>query len=189
MVMKPVSFFLIISTSIKNHVCYHMSMIKEYIDIKSGDRNIMEQRIKSIIQQFYRASNEKSEELKNELISMVDDYGKSSVISALESGKKKELLRVQWKIEEVLDIINPPKIEEEEEDDPSSRRLRMSELELRYADPRGLRLYSSKVDSRWVMMRMDPQTGGMVQQEIDGSQAQQIQQQLAGSPYWINTPS
>ena len=149
----------------------------------------MEQRIKSIIQQFYRASDEEAEELKNELVSMVEKYGKSSVVSALESGKKKELLRVQWKIEEVLEIINPPKKVEEVEDDPSSRRLRMSELELRYADPRGLRLYSSKVDSRWVMMRMDPQTGGMMQQEIDGSQAQQIQQQLAGSPYWVNTPS
>tara|TARA_B100000683_G_C12383888_1_gene512508 strand:- start:236 stop:748 length:513 start_codon:yes stop_codon:yes gene_type:complete len=154
-----------------------------------GDRNIMEQKIKSIIQQFYRASEEESEELKNELISMVNKYGKSSVVSALESGKKKELLRVQWKIEEVLEIINPPKKVEEVEDDPSSRRLRMSEIELRYADPRGLRLYSSKVDSRWVMMRMDPQTGGMMQQEIDGSQAQQIQQQLAGSPYWLNNQS
>ena len=149
----------------------------------------MEQKIKNIIQQFYRASEDEAEDLKKELISMVETYGKSSVVSALESGKKKELLRVQWKIEEVLEIINPPQKVEEVEDDPSSRRLRMSEIELRYADPRGLRLYSSKVDSRWVMMRMDPQTGGMMQQEIDGSQAQQIQQQLAGSPYWVNAPS
>ena len=43
----------------------------------------------NIIQQFYRASEEEAEDLKNELISMVETYGKSSVVSALESGKKK----------------------------------------------------------------------------------------------------
>lgn len=149
----------------------------------------MEEKIKSIILQFYRASSEEAEKLKSEIIAMVDQYGKSSVVSVLESGKKKEHLRVQWKIEEILETINPPKQIDEEEDDPSTRRLRMSEIELRYADPRGLRLYSSKIDDRWVIMRMDPQTGGMVQQEIAGDQATQIQQQLAGSPYWVNTPT
>ena len=58
----------------------------------------MEQKIKNIIQQFYRASEEEAEDLKNELISMVDKYGKSSVVSALESGKKKELLLLPWTI-------------------------------------------------------------------------------------------
>jgi hypothetical protein len=149
----------------------------------------VEEKIKAIINKLYHASKEEAELCKHELIAMVDEYGKASVVSALEGSKKKELLKVQWQLEEVLEIINPPKEVEVEEDDPSSRRLRMSEIELKYADPRGLRLYSSKVDTRWVIMRMDPQTGGMMQQEIDGEKAIQIQQQLAGSPYWVNGPS
>ena len=149
----------------------------------------MEDKIKAIINKFYHASKEEAEACKKELIAMVDEYGKASVVSALEGSKKKELLKVQWQLEEVLEIINPPKMIEAEEDDPSERRLRMSEIELRYADPRGLRLYSSKIDTRWVIMRMDPQTGGMMQQEIDADKAAEVQQQLAGSPYWVNEQS
>jgi hypothetical protein len=149
----------------------------------------VEKKIKAIINKLYHASKEEAEECKQKLIAMVDEYGKASVVSALEGSKKKELLKVQWQLEEVLEIINPPKVVEEEEDNPSERKLRMSEMELRYADPRGLRLYSSKVDTRWVIMRMDPQTGGMMQQEVDGEKATQIQQQLADSPYWVNSPA
>jgi len=148
----------------------------------------VEQIIQGIIKALYNASEEETEDLKNQLIAMVDEYGKSNVVSYLEIAKRKELLTVQWEIDEVLEVINPPKQEEEKEDDPSTRRLRGSELELRYADPRGLRLYSSKVDERWVIMQMDPRTGGMMQQEIDGQKAEQIQQQLASSPYWISAP-
>ena len=148
----------------------------------------MEEIIQSIIKRLYHTSEEETEELKKQLISMVDEYGKSNVVSYLEIAKRKELLRVQWEIDEVLEVINPPQKVEEKEDDPSTRRLRGSELELRYADPRGLRLYSSKVDDRWVVMQMDPRTGGMMQQEIDSQKAAQIQQQLAASPYWINAP-
>ena len=140
----------------------------------------MEEIIQSIIKRLYHTSEEETEEL-NQLISMVEEYGKSNVVSYLEIAKRKELLRVQWEIDEVLEVINPPQIVEEKEDDPSTRRLRGSGLKLRYADPRGLRLYSSKVDDRWVVMQMDPRTGGMMQQEIDSQKAAQIQQQLATS--------
>ena len=148
----------------------------------------MEEIIKKIVQKFYHASKEEADELKQQLISLAEEQGKKSVVSVLESCKKKELLKVQWQIEDVLEILDPPKKVEEVIDDPSTRRLRMSEIELRYADPRGLRLYSSKVDDRWVIMRMDPQTGGMMQQEIDGEKASMLLQQLAGSPYWVNPP-
>ena len=146
----------------------------------------MEEIIQGIIKRLYNTSEEETEELKKQLISMVDEYGKSNVVSYLEIAKRKELLRVQWEIDEVLEEINPPQKVEEEEDDPSTRRLRGSELVLRYSDPRGLRLFSSKVDDRWVVMQVDPRTGGMMQQEIDGQKAAQIQQQLAASPYWVN---
>lgn len=146
--------------------------------------------IQTIIKKLYNASEEELDRLKQNLIALVDEYGKANVVSYLETAKRSELLSVQWEIDEVLEILNPPKeeIEEEDEDDPSNRDLRMSELELCYADPRGLRLYQSKVDARWVVMQMDPRTGGMVKQEIQGDQAERIKQQLAGSPYWVKNP-
>ena len=148
----------------------------------------MEDIIQEIIKQLYSASEEECEALKEKLISLADTYGKSNVVSCLETKKRSELLSVQWEIDEVLEILNPPKKVEEEIDDPSTRRLRGSELELRYADPQGIRLFSSKVDSRWVISRMDPRTGGAMQQEINEAQAEQIIVQLAGSPYWIKPP-
>ena len=66
--MKVTLLYHIISTLRKNHVCYHISMIKEDIIVKNvrtfkGEIYLMEKKIKSIIQQFYRASNEEAEEL------------------------------------------------------------------------------------------------------------------------------
>ena len=148
----------------------------------------MEQIIQDIIQKLYSASEEECEALKEKLISLAQTYGKANVVSCLETKKRAELLAVQWEIDEVLEILNPPKKVEEEVDDPSTRRLRGSELELRYADPQGIRLFSSKVDSRWVVSQMDPRTGGVMQQEIDADQADQLVMRLAGSPYWIKPP-
>ena len=149
----------------------------------------MQEAIQDIIKKLYSASEEETENLKQQLISLVDTHGKANVVSFLETAKRSELLAVQWEIDEVLDVLNPPKEESEEEiDDPSTRKLRMSELTLRYNDPRGVRLFESKVDTRWVIMQIDPRTGGLMQQELDEAQAKGICQQLAREPYWVSTP-
>ena len=79
----------------------------------------------------------------------------------LESVKRDEILTVQWEIQDVLEELIPPEdAEEEEEDDPTKRPLRESELQMMAQVPQqGLVLFKSKVDTRWVLMQIDPYTG------------------------------
>ena len=69
----------------------------------------MEQIIQDIILKLYSASEEECEKLKEDLISLAKQYGKANVVSFLETKKRSELLTVQWEIDEVLEVLNPPK--------------------------------------------------------------------------------
>jgi hypothetical protein len=132
------------------------------------------------------------DEIKAQMVAFAQQNSKSDVRNYLERALKEELLEVQWEIEEVLESLAPPKTpqpEQEQEpepvDDPTSRALRPSEIELVYNDPRGLRLYKSKVDERWVVSQIDPRIGQPVTYELPGAEAEGIKAQLAGSPYWL----
>ena len=153
----------------------------------------MEDEILLRVTELRAADEERCEDIKKELLELAKSYGPSNTISLLESVKDGERLPVQWELEEVIEMLEPTKnnakkVTEEEEDDPTNRRLRGSELELYYNDPRGIRLFKSKVDDRWVLMQLDPRTGGMLQNEISGQKAAGIVQQLMGSPYWVKRP-
>ena len=67
--------------------------------------------------------------------------------------------------------VDPSKKDEveEEEDDPTKRPLRESELQMMAQVPQqGLVLFKSKVDTRWVLMQIDPYTGQLMgKQELD----------------------
>ena len=133
-------------------------------------------------------TNEEQVELeKGHIIALAESYEAKEIAQILELRKPKELLPIQWELEEIIEALDPADTtpEEDDDDDPCQRRLRASELELVYSDPRGLQLFTSKVDDRWVVMQMDPYTGGMTQKEIPGDQAEHIKRQLAGSPYWV----
>jgi len=129
------------------------------------------------------------DEIKEEMVAFAAQRSKSEVREYLEVAMKEELLEVQWELEEVIETLSPPKkvVEAEPEpvDDPTSRALRPSEIELVYNDPRGIRLYKSKVDDRWVVSQIDPRVGQPVTYELPGSEAENIKSQLAGSPYWL----
>jgi hypothetical protein len=151
----------------------------------------MEERGHEIIQDLRKAigDDDACERLKKELIQLSEAHGRGNVVQFLESEKRTERLPVQWELEEVIEVLIPPKEAEEPiEDDPGERRLRASELLLVYSDPRGIRLLKSKVDDRWVLMQMDPRTGGMMQQELTGAQGDELKMQLADSPYWVAEP-
>ena len=152
----------------------------------------MEERGQQIISDLRKAVGDDNacERLKEELISLSEAHGRNNVVQFLESAKRTERLPVQWELEEVIEMLIPPKkvVAQEDEDDPSQRRLRASELLLVYSDPRGIRLLKSKVDDRWVLMQMDPRTGGMMQQELTGQQGDELKLQLADSPYWVAQP-
>ena len=148
-----------------------------------------------MIEQLREATDEQCEQIKAQIIAIAGEYGPSNTISLLESKKYEERLPVQWELDEVIEALEPTKKkgkkDNEDEDDPSNRRLRSSELELYYNDPhRGIRLFKSKVDERWVLMQMDPRTGGMLQNELQAKDAHPIIQQLQmmGAPFWIKQP-
>ncbi|MFT4976005.1 MAG: hypothetical protein ACI8S6_001900 [Myxococcota bacterium] len=130
------------------------------------------------------------EEIKAEMVAFAEQTSKSDVREYLETAIKEELLEVQWELEEVIETLQPPKQQTEPEpepevDDPATRALRPSEIELVYNDPRGIRLYKSKIDDRWVVSQIDPRINQPVTYELPGSEAENIKAQLEGSPYWL----
>lgn len=136
--------------------------------------------------------DDEREEIKSSLVALSDGIGRGQLKEYVESALKDELLEVQWELEEVVEALSPPKQaapepepEPEPEDDPTQRALRPSELELVYNDPRGLRLFKSTVDTRWVVSQIDPRVGQPVSYELPNEEVERIKQQLAGSPYWL----
>ncbi len=127
--------------------------------------------------------------LKKQLLELASVSSNKNLANNLRSLMPKEKLPVQWEIEEVIDILDPPKEKEIEEDDPSQRQLRSSEITPIYQDPRGLSIFASKVDGRWVVMQMDPRSGGMHRQEIPEDRVAQIKASIPPtSPYWLVDP-
>ena len=145
----------------------------------------MEEKIRELIAQLRSDDDDQIEEAKEALVSLGDAQGKRAVYNQLESLKRSEVLTVQWEIEEVMELLVPPKKEAivEENDDPSKRQLRLSELELVAQHPQaGIALYRSKVDPRWVFMQRDPYTGQMMRQDITAEQGEALLQRLQ-SPF------
>ena len=144
----------------------------------------MEEKIRALIAMLRNDDDEQIEEAKNAILSLAEESGKQAVFNRLESLKRTEVLTVQWEIEEIMEILIPPKEEkkQEDEDDPTKRQLRLSELELVAQHPQGVVLYKSKVDTRWVVMQRDPYTGQMMRQDITEQQGRELLQRLQ-SPF------
>ena len=125
------------------------------------------------------------EEEKKKILNLAQEHDKKEIAQILEIRKPKELLPVQWELEELIEQLDPPKTVEsvEDDDDPSKRRLRTSELEVVYTNPQAqMQILASKVDDRMVIVRMDPY-GQIMQQEIGGQEAARVRQQIGLPPY------
>lgn len=146
----------------------------------------LEQRIHTLILEIRTEQDDRVEEAKNILVKMADDVGVRKMFSHLEAIKRDEILTVQWEIQDVLEELVPPTVEEEEqeEDDPTKRPLRESELQMMAQVPQqGLVLFKSKVDTRWVLMQIDPYTGQLMgKQELDNEKGEQIYSQMNQGP-------
>ena len=145
----------------------------------------LEQRIHELILEIRTDDDDKIEAAKYNLIEMANDVGIIKLHGLLEAVKRDEILTVQWEIQDVLEELIPPKEEiEEEEDDPTKRPLRESELQMMAQVPQqGLVLFKSKVDTRWVLMQIDPYTGQLMgKQELDNEKGEQIYSQMNQSP-------
>ena len=116
----------------------------------------------------------------------------SEVRGYLESALKSELLEVRWELEEILEILAPKKVEPPPkapepapEPPPPAREIAPDDLVTVYDDPRGLMLHRTQAGDHWFATQADPRTGRPVTFEIPPDQLQAVQQQLAGSPYWV----
>ena len=144
----------------------------------------MEEKIQALIALIRSEDDDVIEEGKNGLLILAEEVGVHAVFNHLESVKRSEVLLVQWEIEEVMDLLVPPKVEEKKDnqDDPTKRALRLSELELKVQHPSGIALYKSKVDTRWVLMQMDPYTRQVMRQDLTPEQGESVMQKLQ-SPF------
>ena len=143
----------------------------------------MEEKVQAYIEILRGDDDEQIEEAKESLLQLADSMGKNTLYNILESSKRTELLTVQWEIEDVMDILIPPKkdVADEEDDDPSKRELRQSELELVAQSPQGILLYKSKVDTRYVFMQINPYTGQLMdKRELPQEEGERILSRLQG---------
>jgi len=93
-------------------------------------------------------------------------------------------LEVRWELDEVLEALAPPKVEEpEEEEEPKGDSA--SDFAVVYDDPRGLQLYKHKDGTRWIANQVDPRTGQPASFEISLDEVTQLKARLQGSPYWV----
>lgn len=121
-------------------------------------------------------------EAKTTIFQLAETEGLRTVYNLLEELKGTERLRVQWIIRAIMDELVPPveEVIEEVEDDPTKRPLRESELQMMAQVPhQGLVLFKSKVDTRWVLMQIDPYTGQLMgKQELDNEKGERIYSQM-----------
>lgn len=128
---------------------------------------------------------------------------KSAARHIIEEQGRKEPLELQWQIEELLadtsDAPPAPETPEPEVDDevPEASEapndpetavvapVRPEDLVAIYEDPRGIMIHRHAIDGRWFLTQVHPMTGQPQTVELAAQDRGDVQQQLAGSPYWI----
>ena len=143
----------------------------------------LERTIINLISQIRTRDPNQIEQARTEIFRLSESCGIRTVHNLLEELKGKERLRVQWLIVGIMEELIPPteEVVEEEEDDPTQRPLRESELQMMaQVAHQGLVLFKSKVDTRWVLMQIDPYTGQLLgKQELDNEKGERIYSQMS----------
>ena len=144
----------------------------------------LEHRIHTLIIEIRSDEEDRVEKAKTDLLSMADEVGVRPLHSQLAAIKRDEILTVQWEIQDILEELMPPTVDDEEDDDPTKRELRESELQMMAQVPQqGLVLFKSKVDTRWVLMQVDPYTGQLMgKQELTNEKGEDVYKQMNQSP-------
>ena len=128
------------------------------------------------------------EEAKAALLELALGTTGGTVREHIDRALKGELLEVRWELEEVLEesapapVEAPKPAEPEPEPEPEAGE---DEMIMVYDDPRGLVLHRTRDGSRWFATQLDPNTGQPQTFELPPHQIEAVQQQLAGSPYWV----
>ena len=147
------------------------------------------EKMDAIIKRLREADWKTRESVKDELLAFaINAPNRTAVESQLQAVRPTLPLELRWDIDEILEILSPPKPkpaeEEEEEPDPNAP-LTASDLKVVYDDPRGLLLHKSKRGDRYFLTQHDPQTGQPQTFELHQQEVDQIKAQLKGSPYWV----
>ncbi|MBT3221586.1 MAG: hypothetical protein HN348_21100 [Proteobacteria bacterium] len=148
------------------------------------------EKMDAIIARLRQADWKTREAIKNELLELVKSApNRPAVESQLQAVRPTLPLELRWDIDEILEVLNPPKQEvdeepEEEVADPNAP-LTASDLNVVYDDPRGVLLHKSKKGDRYFLTQRDPQTGQPQTFELHQQEVDQIKGQLKGSPYWV----
>lgn len=158
----------------------------------------MEQQITDLIVRLRSAEDAEREAIRAELEALCRGPQGRHARELVESAARREVLEVQWELEEVLEVTAPPKpapaeppkappkAEEPPPADPQKgQRLSAKDLDLIYDDPRGLALHRTKDGKRWFATQVDPYTRQPQTFELHPSEITQIKTQLQGSPYWL----
>lgn len=143
----------------------------------------LERKLVEHIAQIRTRNPELVEQAKTAILGLAETVGVRTVHSLLDELKGKEQLRTQWQISTIMEVLIPPveEVIEEEEDDPTQRPLRESELQMMaQVAQQGLVLFKSKVDTRWVLMQIDPYSGQLLgKQELDNEKGERIYAQMS----------
>ena len=162
-----------------------------------------EDRIAELVDQLGKVGWKERETVKDEILtvareaSAIDAKTASAVKESLEAtARGLTNLELRWEIEEVLEALQPeptaeetpyedPEGEEAPEDGAGDGKLKMSDLDMVYDDPRGLQLYKHKTQERWFAVQADPMSGQPRMFELHPSEVTQLKGQLQGSPYLV----
>ncbi len=156
----------------------------------------MEQ-IDALISEIKTADEDRIEAIKAELVAACEGEQGKRVREHIENGMKGHVLVVQWELEEVLEATAPAPIQapepepepeaepEPEEEEAGEKPLTAADLDMVYDDPRGLVLHRTKDGKRWFATQVNPNTNQPQTFELHPQEIQQLQAQLAGSPYWL----
>jgi len=153
-------------------------------------------RLDAIIDKLKQVGWKERDAVKDELLTAAREatsqVDASVVRDHLESAARAlTSLELRWELEEVVESLTPkeepePEAPEEDEDEEAEPgKLRMSDLDMVYDDPRGLQLYKHKTQERWFAVQADPATGQPRMFELHPSEVTQLKGQLQGSPYWV----
>lgn len=141
---------------------------------------------------------------------LIDGPMSSAARHILEDLARKEPLEFKWKLETLLEDTAPPEPPKPEPvaapeaeaeaapavpeapteappevlQDPDAP-LRPEDLVQIFDDPRGLMIHRHVVTGGWFLTQVDPGTGQPQTMELDVAQRGQVQQELAGSPGWM----
>ncbi len=128
------------------------------------------------------------ERAKAALVELARGPDGGKVRDLVEGAMKGELLEARWELEEIIEEAEPEPATPPEPDathEPEPEPEQEDELVMVYDDPRGLVLHRTRDGSRWFATQLDPNTGQPQTFELPPHQIQAVQQQLAGSPYWV----